>query len=181
MNVFSLNFHARFTTLTTRTLLLIVVSLSFGACEKKVALKYKEEGMKIPDLTLADLEGKELTLSHFEGKIVFLHFWSSWCTNCEPLIKPYNDIYKKYHPLGLEIIGVAAIDSKKNVREFIKKYKIKYPVVISNEVVNDSYLNPILPTSFILGKDGTLISMFKDTKKEDLDKIREKVELLTSI
>ena len=67
------------------------------------------KGSKAPDFTLNDPDGKPVTFSDFypEGKVTMIDFWASWCGPCRNFNPTLVKIYKKYHRLGFEIIGVS--------------------------------------------------------------------------
>ena len=70
-------------------------------------------GKMAPDFTAIDFEGKPLTLSSFRGKnFVLLDFWASWCGPCRSQYPHLKVLYQKYHPKGLEVIGISARDTK---------------------------------------------------------------------
>ena len=74
--------------------------------QKELALA---PGMKAPDFTLNDPDGKPVTLSEFypKGKVTMIDFWASWCGPCRAFNPTLVEIYNKYHKLGFEIIGVS--------------------------------------------------------------------------
>ncbi|MBI3008883.1 MAG: TlpA family protein disulfide reductase, partial [Candidatus Omnitrophica bacterium] len=58
------------------------------------------------DFVLKDLEGKDVKLSDFKGKVMILDFWATWCPPCRKEIPHFKELYDKYKSQGLEIIGV---------------------------------------------------------------------------
>lgn len=156
-------------------------------CEPKreTKLNYEEFGLILPNFTLRDLHKKDVSLYDFRGKIVLLHFWSTWNTQCVKLIPLYNEIYLKYQKLGLEILGVAKDDANESILRFARENNIKYPVVIATgvdgEAVADLYRSPLLPTALLIGKDSMLINIYRDTSLKDVEEITKKIQLFTSI
>jgi len=59
-----------------------------------------------PEFTLISLDGTEVTLTDFEGKVLFLNFWATWCPPCRQEIPGFLEVYDKYKSEGMEILGV---------------------------------------------------------------------------
>ena len=60
-----------------------------------------------PDFTLTTPDGKQVSLYSVKGKLKIIDFWASWCNPCRQANPEVVEIYKEYHPKGLEILGVS--------------------------------------------------------------------------
>lgn len=58
------------------------------------------------DLKFPDLDGREIDLSTYRGKVVLLDFWATWCAPCMAEMPKLRTLYEKYHARGFEIIGI---------------------------------------------------------------------------
>ena len=82
---------------------------------QKISFKIQNEinkvditvGVKAPDFTAPNPEGKMLTLNKILGKVTILDFWASWCKPCRVENPNFVRIFNKYHEKGLEIISVS--------------------------------------------------------------------------
>lgn len=108
------------------------------------------------DFKFKDLEGKEVALSSYKGKVVLLNFWATWCGPCKAEIPGFVELQAKYKD-KLTVIGLSVDDPADKARAFATEYKINYPILLGdgNEAVQDAY-GPIwgIPASFIISKDG---------------------------
>jgi thiol-disulfide isomerase/thioredoxin len=108
------------------------------------------------DFTLKDLDGKNVKLESYKGKVVLLNFWATWCGPCKAEIPGFIELQEKYKD-KLTIVGYNVDDEAPKARAFATEYKMNYPVLLgeSREDVQDAY-GPIwgIPASFIISKDG---------------------------
>ncbi|QHN04105.1 TlpA family protein disulfide reductase [Granulicella sp. WH15] len=114
-----------------------------------------------------DVTGKTVsnTDPRFRGKVVIIAIGGSWCPNCHDEAPFLVSLYRKFHPLGLEIVnldfeqGDPATDTKR-LQSFIAHYGITYPVLLAgttdqlNEKIPQGVNLNCWPTSFFIGRDG---------------------------
>lgn len=108
------------------------------------------------DFTMKDLDGKQVSLSSYKGKVVLLNFWATWCGPCKAEIPGFVEIQEKYKD-QLVIVGFSVDDTAEKARAYAAEYKVNYPVLLGEgrEDVQEAY-GPIwgIPASFIISKDG---------------------------
>jgi cytochrome c biogenesis protein CcmG/thiol:disulfide interchange protein DsbE len=109
------------------------------------------------NFTMKDLDGKDVALSSFKGKVILLNFWATWCGPCKAEIPGFVELQNQYGKDGLVIIGYSVDDEAPKARAFATEYKMNYPVLLGlgREDVQDAY-GPIwgIPASFIISRDG---------------------------
>ncbi|GEM_PF-603418 len=107
------------------------------------------------DFTLLDLEGNEVSLHDFEGKIVVLNFWATWCPPCRAEIPDFVDTYNAYKDKGVQFLGVSD-DDVKSLIDFTKEYKINYPTLLdgSKDSIMGKWGITAIPTTFVLNGSG---------------------------
>ncbi len=115
-------------------------------------------GLPAPDFTYPGLDGKNVSLSDYRGKVVFINIWATWCPSCVEEMPSMQKLYQKLEGENFEILAVS-IDSKgaKVVAPFMKKYKLTFPALIdSMGTVKRIYKTTGVPESYIIDKDGIL-------------------------
>jgi len=160
-------------------LLPLVIVLFVCAKTEKTSI-FGNNSSQAPDFTVKDLKGREISLSNYSGKVVFLNFWATWCAPCKAEIPDFIEAYKQYKDKGMEIIGIS-VDriSQKSVLKFVEKYKINYPVVMGTDKIQKDYEpGPYVPTTIIIDQEGKIRHrhigyMSKETLKDYFQKLTE--------
>jgi thiol-disulfide isomerase/thioredoxin len=125
-------------------------------------------GKPVPEITLKDLDGKDLSLSQYKGKVVLLNLWATWCAPCLGEIPELIEIQQKYAARGFTIIGIAMDDEGASVvTPWVQKQRfdvngaksqMNYPIVIGNDAAADKLGGMIgLPTSILVSRDGKVV------------------------
>lgn len=108
------------------------------------------------DFTMKDVDGNQVSLSSYKGKVVLLNFWATWCGPCKAEIPGFVELQEKYRD-KLVIVGYSVDDTADKAKAFAAEYKMNYPILLGEgrEDVQDAY-GPIwgIPASFIISKDG---------------------------
>ncbi len=115
------------------------------------------QGEQAPDFSLKDLEGNNVTLADYKGKVVFLNFWATWCPPCRQEIPDFIKAYEKHKDNGLVILGVAVSDKENSVRSFVEKNKISYPVAMGDvKIVQDYEPGQYIPATIVIDRNGKI-------------------------
>ena len=114
---------------------------------------------KASDFTLKSVNTDSLyTLSKMKDKVILINFWATWCGPCRMEIPDFNELYKKYPREEFEILGISISDTAEQLKNFLKAYKIDYPVLYGNQnemqkIIVDYGGVYSIPMSFLIGKD----------------------------
>ena len=132
--------------------------------------------MKAPDFMLADLDGNVMTYSAYEGQVVLLTFWGTWCGPCRQEIPDFIKLYDEFNNEGLEIIGIAIQSGgAESIKKFSDYYKINYPVLTDIEG-NESYKafsdfgtisgvgTRAVPTTFLIDREGYIVKTYRGAR-----------------
>ena len=138
--------------------------LAKDAREELAARKATAPGAVAPDFTLNDPEGNPVTLSSLRGQYVIVDFWASWCKPCRAGVPAMKELYKKYHPKGLEIIGVSDDTSHDAWKKAIEQDQTpwihvcdEFPIENKPARVGSAWGVHYIPSYFLLAKEGKII------------------------
>jgi cytochrome c-type biogenesis protein len=109
-----------------------------------------------PDLELTTTDGKPLKLSELRGQVVLLNFWATWCVPCRSEIPALNAMEKELSARGFKVLGVTTSDSSDVVSEYQKDVRQDYTVALGDDAVANAYSVGVLPTTFIIDREGRI-------------------------
>lgn len=135
-------------------------------------------GKPEPELKLKDLGGKEVALADYQGKVVFVNFWATWCDPCRVEIPWLIAMQNKYAPRGFTVLGIAMDEEGKTaVAPFLEKERfdvegqklpMNYPILLGTDEVSDKFGGILgYPSSFLISRDGKIVAKFEGLKSED--------------
>jgi peroxiredoxin len=126
-----------------------------------------------PATNFSTITGEKISLGDLRGKVVLVNFWATSCPGCVKEMPGMIETYKQYQGRGFEIIAVAMpFDPPNYVLEFTRDRQLPFPVAldIKGEAVAAFGNVSLTPTSFLIGKDGTVLE--KKIGELDFAKLR---------
>nr|WP_330397787.1 TlpA disulfide reductase family protein [Lachnoclostridium sp. An169] len=138
----------------------------------------EENRTKAYDFTLTDQYGNTHTLSDYEGKVIFLNFWGTWCPPCRAEMPDIQKLYEEYASQGddaeVVILGAAAPGmgqegSKEEITSFMEENGYTYPVLMDEtyEMFN-WYGITAFPTTFMIDREGYVYGYVSGQMTEDI-------------
>jgi thiol-disulfide isomerase/thioredoxin len=126
--------------------------------QQQLVIRFVRDPDPAPDLKVKDLNGKELSLEAYKGKVVLLNFWATWCGPCRAEIPSLIRIQEAYKD-RLQIIGMDVDDDdEQQLRRFVKDQGINYPVAMTSVPVRVAYGGiAALPTVFVINQDNKVV------------------------
>jgi len=110
------------------------------------------------DYTIKDMNGVDVKLSSFKGKVILLNFWATWCGPCKAEIPAFVELQKQYAK-DLVVLGLSVDDTVDKLKPYAAQYKINYPVLVGlgRDDVQEAF-GPLwgIPVSYIIGRDGNI-------------------------
>ncbi|MDE5675183.1 MAG: TlpA family protein disulfide reductase [Muribaculaceae bacterium] len=145
------------------TLLLLFAENETGVFAQN---KAPQAGEMAPDFTLATPLGDSISLSDYRGKYVLIDFWASWCRDCRKENPAVVELNRKYAGDKFAIIGVSMDKDKEAWLKAIEKDGLTWTQVSElkgwQSVPAPAYEIKWIPTNFLIGPDGKVITTGKD-------------------
>ena len=117
-------------------------------------------GSKRPEFSLPDLTGESLSIKRWDGQVLLINFWATWCPPCLREIPTFVEVLERYRHDGFQIIGIA-IDDRQAVSEFLNELNTNYPQLIGEQdavEISKKYGNRYgaLPYSVLVDRQGII-------------------------
>ena len=81
-------------------------------------------------MSLTLFDGRSVDLSIFEGSVVLLNFWASWCPPCRQEMPAFERVWQEYRDRGVVFIGIAVSDTEEEARGFADEVGVTYPLAL---------------------------------------------------
>ena len=108
--------------------------------------------------TVKDMDGRDVKLASFKGKVILLNFWATWCGPCKAEIPSLVELQKQYSK-DLVVLGFSVDDPVEKIKPYAAQYKVNYPMLVGlgRDDVQDAF-GPLwgLPASFVIGRNGKI-------------------------
>ncbi|MEQ1632479.1 MAG: redoxin family protein [Planctomycetota bacterium] len=128
-----------------------------------------QAGTKAPEFTSVTLDGKEVRLADYAGKVVVLDFWATWCGPCIASFPHVESVAKAHQNDGVVVLAVCTSDTRAKFEEWVKAKGKDYPNLVFTCDPKDRgseqfeqrasqalYHVKGIPTKFVIGKDGVI-------------------------
>ncbi len=132
------------------------------------------------DFQVATPDNRELRLSHFKGKVVFLNFWATWCKPCEEEMASMERLHQLYKDKGLVVLAIATdAEGASVVKPFVKRHNLTFAVGLDPRMsVTGTYGVWAVPSTFIVDRAGKRILFANGPREWDSKAGRQLFESL---
>jgi thiol-disulfide isomerase/thioredoxin len=113
-----------------------------------------------PEFAMTDLNGEIRNINEWDGQIILLNFWATWCPPCLSEIPGFMELQTQYGEQGFQVIGIA-VDDEEAVRQYVSESKMNYPVIAAEFEaleLSSRYGNRMgaVPYSVIINRNGEI-------------------------
>jgi peroxiredoxin len=115
-------------------------------------------GGAAPDFQLWNLEGDAVTLSSYQGRVIMLNFWATWCGPCRVEMPAMEVLYREFHRKDFEILAISTDAQGAAVtRPFRDSMGLSFPILHDSDFrVGVTYGTRTLPMTFLVNRRGTI-------------------------
>jgi len=125
---------------------------------KKLSIEKFDKKTPADDFTLKNLEGNQVTLRDFRGKVVFLNFWATWCPPCRLEMPTMEELHQEFGNQGLAILAVNYREGPEEIKAFFKEHRLTFTALLDPEgKIFDLYRAWSLPTTLFINKNGEIV------------------------
>jgi len=115
-------------------------------------------GQPRPDYSLSDSNGVQVSAADFDGQVLLINFWATWCAPCVEEMPMLSELQQQYGKAGFQVVGIA-LDDPQKASKFAELLDITYPALfgtIDAVLVGREYGNRagMLPYSVLVDRQG---------------------------
>lgn len=148
-------------------LFIVIAASGYFFSEKMDKIDNNDAGLSTTELfatTLPDENGVQQKLSQWQGKIIVLNFWATWCPPCREEMPELSALNTEYQDKNVIVIGIA-LDEIGLIKEFNTENKMSYPLLAAedtgaNLAASLGNNKSALPYTVIIKPDGTVVNTY---------------------
>ncbi len=144
--------------LAQTTLLLFTASLLFFAGVMQV-----EAATKMPSFALESVDdGRTVRSNAFDGKVLLITFFATWCPPCAQEVPVLNELHNKYGSEGFSVVALSVDqEGPSAVSKFVKERNIQYPVLMAQAETTADFGGVYgIPVAFLVNKSGNVVKKY---------------------
>lgn len=109
-----------------------------------------------------DLGGATVSPAKYQGRVVLLDFWATWCPPCVEEMPTVKAVYDKYHAQGFDIVGISLDRDRAALDNFLQTQNVRWPQVLNGQNGHDiakQYGVTGIPFALLIGRDGKIVAV----------------------
>jgi len=153
-----------------------IIALLFSALLPFSTVHALDKGDAAADCTLTSIgEGQPYSLRQFQGKVLYIDFWASWCGPCAKSFPFLNGLNTKLKDRGLQVIAVNLDENAEDAKGFLTEFSPNFTVAADgNQQCAQSFNVKAMPSSYLVDRKGIIRHVqlgFKAGEGEQLEQI----------
>jgi peroxiredoxin len=135
-------------------------------------------GKKLPDFTLRGLDGKQVRLSSFAGKVILLDFWATWCPDCREVAGHIQEMSASPDSIRPAVITVSIDTKPATVKAFMEKNGYTFTVLMASKDTQEAFHVKSIPTVFLIDRKGIVRGVFSEYGMKGVPELEARVKAL---
>lgn len=126
---------------------------------KTAVIAAGEFGSRLPEFSVRDLQGRQISSADLRGKVVLVDFWATWCQPCKKEMPGYQKLLERYGSRGFAVVGFKfdTMPDTEDPFRFAKRIGVHYPLAVATDDVKQSFGGiEGLPTTMLYDRQGVL-------------------------
>jgi thiol-disulfide isomerase/thioredoxin len=120
-----------------------------------------------------------ISLEQYKNQVVYVDFWASWCVPCKHSFPWLNKMQERYGEDGFKVIGINVDKDKALANKFLEIVPASFDIAYDPEgEVADLYSLKVMPSSYLIDRDGNLVHAHKGFKSSDGSRMEDMIRKL---
>lgn len=149
-----------------------------GLIQADTKIPAKQQKQVDYDIPLLSLNGEQVNLNEFRGKVIFMNFWATWCPPCIAEMPFINKLYNKIHNKDIVFVMISTDGNLEKAKKFIQRKGFNFPVYLLAGPLPKEFVSSEIPTTFIISKKGEIVSRHKGMANYDTSRFESFLQQL---
>ena len=120
-----------------------------------------------------------VSLQDFQGQVVYVDFWASWCGPCRQSLPLYEEMSDEFPADQFQLVAINLDEVREDAELFLERHPVSYTVLLDPAgATAQEWAIQAMPSSFLLGRDGTVVKSWAGFKPSHIDEIRDEIQKL---
>jgi thiol-disulfide isomerase/thioredoxin len=134
------------------------------------------------DFYMADEDGQVISLANFDGEVVFMNIWATWCPPCIAEMPSINKLYQQFNESdNVKFVLVSMDEDFEKAKQFMEKRGFDMPIYHYRTKVPGTYESSVIPTTYVISGDGKLMMEKQGLAKYDTPEFEEFLRDLSTL